>query len=202
MSRNFSATGRAARFLARFSRENMEKVIENYNSFLSGDKNALCDIVREYSDRAVCFAYCIVSDYAAAEDAVSDAFAALLYKKPRIVSAAAFKSYLYKTVRNKAYDHLRRQKKLVRCDGLEEILKGDAERDMFEREERKKLYVCMQELPAQYRDVLSLVYFDGFAADEACAITGKSKKQLYNLLSRAKSSLKTILERENINEEL
>ena len=43
---------------------------------------------------------------------------------------------------------------------------------------------------------LHLVYFEGFAPAEAARILKKSAKQVYNLLSRARASLKTILTQE------
>ena len=59
----------------------------------------------------------------------------------------------------------------------------------------------MQQLPEQYRQVLQLTYFDGFDVEQITVITKKSKKQVYNLLTRARSSLGKLLIKEGISDE-
>ena len=48
----------------------------------------------------------------------------------------------------------------------------------------------------EYRQVLVLVYFEDFQNDQVASIMGKSKKQIENLVYRAKLSLKSELEKE------
>ena len=55
---------------------------------------------------------------------------------------------------------------------------------------------AMDRLNNDYRTVLYLVYFEEVDGDGAAKIMGKSKKQLANLLYRAKQALKTELEKE------
>ena len=152
--------------------------------------------------RSVLFAYCIVGDYAAAEDIAADCFATLFTKRKQFYEQAKFKTYLYKIARNKAVDLLRRNKFTVRADDLEDMLRCDSERELFERETKRQLYVCMQKLPVQYRDVLCLIYFDGFSIPDAGAVMKKTAKQVYNLLARAKATLRKYLEEAGINEKL
>lgn len=56
-------------------------------------------------------------------------------------------------------------------------------------------------LAPQYREVLELTYFEGFTPAECAVILKKSGKQVYNLLARAKTSLKTLLEKEGLDHE-
>ena len=84
---------------------------------------------------------------------------------------------------------------------LNVLLGEDAEEGVFTSLRREKLYVFMQQLPAQYKEVLFLNYFDGFSVDEICHILKKGAKQVYNLLARARSALKEILEKEGYSYE-
>ncbi len=59
----------------------------------------------------------------------------------------------------------------------------------------------MSRLAADYRNILWLIYFEGFSNREAGMILKKSDRQIKNLLYRAKQSLKTILEREGFHYE-
>ena len=86
--------------------------------------------------------------------------------------------------------------------GLENVLiSADGEEGMLGKQRRETLYACMQKLPAPYKEVLYLSYFDGFSVKEICHILKKSAKQVYNLLSRAKASLKAILVKEGFSHE-
>lgn len=174
----------------------------SYNRFLSGDKSVIGDLVAKYSDGLVYFARCIVYDFDTAEDVAADAFATMFVKPREFENEKQFKAYLYKTARSKALDYLRRAKRVTRCDDLESAIAGNAERDVFVRERNRVLYIAMQQLKREYRDALYLVYIDGFSVDEVCTIMQKSAKQVYNLLARAKTSLRKILEKEKIYEEL
>ena len=180
----------------------MENGASSYRRFLDGDKSAIEELVKTYSDSLVLFTYCITGDYAAAEDIAADCFATLFIKRKQFAERAQFKTYLYKIARNKAIDTLRKNKFTVRCDDLEEMLKYDGETQLFERETKRQLYICMQKLPLQYKDVLCLIYFDGFSIEQAGKIMKKSTKQIYNLLARAKTTLRKYLEEAGINEKL
>lgn len=85
--------------------------------------------------------------------------------------------------------------------GLENILASENKEDIFKRERNERLYACMQKLPAPYKEVLYLSYFDGFSNAEICKILKKSAKQVYNLLSRARSTLKLHLIKEGFSYE-
>ena len=126
----------------------------------------------------------------------ADTFAALIVKRKKFREDAAFKTYLYTVARNKAIDYMRKNGKNRPLQGLENILASENKEDIFKRERNERLYACMQKLPAPYKEVLYLSYFDGFSNAEICKILKKNAKQVYNLLSRARASLKTILTQE------
>lgn len=165
----------------------------------SADSELIGELIREYSDNLIRFAYCYLKDSFAAEDVAEEAFATLIFKKKNFSSRAAFKSYLYKTARSRCIDALRLRGRQTPLEDVENVLPaGDAERDAVKREAKAALYCCMQKLPKQYGEVLYLCYIDGFSIDEACHLLKKNKKQIYNLLARAKIALKTTLTEEGI----
>ncbi len=159
-------------------------------------------LVRTYSEPLVRYAYCLVGSAAVAEDAMEDAFAALLVKGGGFDSLEQVRSWLYKTTRNKAVDYLRRHSREVPLEDVENILStSDTEENLLLRERNEKIYICLQRLPVQYREALQLYYLDGFAAERLCLIMRKSKKQVYNLLFRGKAVLKELLIQEGISDE-
>ena len=158
--------------------------------------------VHTCAEPLVRYAYCIVGSSAAAEDAMEDAFATLLVKGTAFRTPQQLRAWLYKVTRNNAVDYLRRHKRETPLCDVENVLcSSDPESDLILRQRNQSIYVCMQRLPVQYRQVLGLTYFDGFALSQVCSIMGKSKKQVYNLLNRAKVALKELLIQEGITHE-
>ncbi len=174
----------------------------DYNQYLKGDKAALDNFVRTYSDSLTRYAYCYLSDASAAEDVMEETIATLLVKRKHFLDAAHFHAYLYKLARNKSIDYLRRRAKTLPLADIEEVVSSENIEDSFVQKERnRRIYICMQELPPDYREVLYLSYFEGLNTEEVCRIMKKNTKQVYNLLARAKAALKKILLKEGITHE-
>ena len=69
-------------------------------------------------------------------------------------------------------------------------------------EERNRiLHFCMDEMNPDYREVLYLIYFEDMSYAQAADVTGKTVKQITNMLYRGKESLRKLLEREGITKE-
>lgn len=173
-----------------------------YAQYLNGDDKALELLVQAYGDNLVRFAYCFVKDFATAEDVAEDTFATLIIKRKRFSPHASFKTYLYKIARNKCLDFLRFHKRFTPLNDYENLLAGDSVEESVDKSEREKIVrACVQQLPKQYADVLFLIYIEEFSVDETSKIMDKNVKQVYNLLARAKTSLRTLLINEGIKYE-
>lgn len=174
----------------------------DYNRYLKGDKSALDTLVRTYSDPLIRYAYCYLRDSATAEDIMEETFATLIVRRKHFIDESHFHAYLYKVVRNKSIDYLRRRAKTLPLGDFDEILAETSLEDSVMKQDRNRMiYRCLEELAPQYRDVLYLNYIEGFSLEEVCHIMKKNKKQVYNLLSRAKVALKEILIKEGITHE-
>ena len=159
-------------------------------------------IIHTYSDPLVRFATSFVCNVSVAEELMEDALADVLIRDRIFNDEAHFKAYLYKAVRHRCLSYLRFHRNLVPLEDVEGVLSaGNLEADTIKKERDRVVFACLQELPLQYRQVLTLTYFDGFSVDEICAIMSRTKKQVYNLLSRAKTTLKLLLEKVGITYE-
>ena len=173
-----------------------------YRRFLNGDYTALERLVQEYSDGLIRFAYCYVKNTDIAEELMEDAFAALIVKKRRFDGADNLRAYLYKIVRNRCVDYLRMHRKQVPLADVEHVLVGEGtESALLRKENRRAVYEALQKLPAQYREILYLTYFEEYSAEDAARLLKCNKKQIYNLLHRARTSLKELLIQEGISYE-
>lgn len=180
----------------------MERGTELYNQYLRGDNGALEQLVIGYGDELIGYAYCFLRDFAAAEDVMEDTFATLIVKRKRFVARAPFEAYLFRIARNKCLDRLRKAKRETSLNDVAAFSDfSSAEYDALKSIRDEKVYKAMLTLPQDYRDVLYLMYYQGFSVDEIRAARSKNKKQVYNLLSRAKAALKEILIKEGIGHE-
>lgn len=159
-------------------------------------------LIHRYTDALVRFAYGYVRDSAAAEDAAADAIATLLFKRKRFDSEPQLRAYLYKVTRSRCVDELRRRGRSDTLEDLEHILVSEDVADIAQRRmQNAAVYVCMQQLPDAFREVLQLHYFDDFDLPQVAKIMKKDMKQVYNLHARAKIALRKLLEQEGIHHE-
>ena len=64
---------------------------------------------------------------------------------------------------------------------------------LLQEEKNKELWNALNKLSPDYRQVLYLTFFEELQPEEISKIMKKSLKQIYNLTTRAKSTLKSIL---------
>ena len=134
-----------------------------------------------------------------AEELMLDVFAYLFTKKPRIQDGG-FKAYLYKAARHMALRHKSKRKPLFSLDALTGEPDGRllAEEVIRTEERNRILHFCMDEMNPDYREVLYLTYFEDMSYAQAAEVTGKTVKQITNMVYRGKESLRRLLEREGI----
>lgn len=170
-----------------------------------GDESGLAEIIRDYSDGLILYLNSIVANIHTAEDLAEDTFVLLGTKKPRDKGKGSFRTWLYTIGRNIAIDYLRKRSKSseIPIDSVSEtIAAAECIESEYLREERKiAVHHAMSKLKAEYRQVLWLVYFEGFSNKEAAAVLGKSVHNTETLIYRARRSLKSQLEMEGFEYE-
>lgn len=185
----------------------MDNGASSYRRFLDGDDEAFVEIIRDYKDGLILYLNGYVNNIFVAEDLMEETFVKLVTKKPHFSAKYAFKTWLYTVARNVALDYLRHHKKMasIPIDELENHLVEEetVERAYLREEQKITLHRALRRLKDEYRQVLYLVFFEGFTNSEAAHAMKKSSRQIENLLYRAKQSLKSQLEKENfVYEEL
>lgn len=166
------------------------------------DNRDLESLLHAHGQSLIRYAYSITNSSAAAEDAMEDAFAALMVKGGSFQTEQQLRAWLYKVTRNKALDYLRRHRRESPLEDVENVLSSETMEDgVLLQERNRRLYLCLQALPLQYRDVLQLSYLENFEPDVVCTILHKTKKQVYNLLARAKVALREKLIEEGFTHE-
>ena len=185
----------------------MDNGASSYRRFLDGDDKGLAEIVRDYKDGLILYLNGFVNNISIAEELMEETFFKIITKKPKFQAKHSFKTWLYTIGRNVAIDYLRRNSKQVNVslDDVEFYLQDEYELEkMYIVEERKiAVHRALKELHTEYRQVLWLLYFEGFSNTDAATVMKKNSRQMKNLLYRAKSALKSELDKEGfVYEEL
>ena len=160
-----------------------------YHRYLNGDDAGLEALMKKYGNPLTLYLDGYLHDVHEAEDLMLDVFAYLFTKKPRIRDGG-FKAYLYKTARNMALRHKSKRKCLFRLDELTDESDGQLlVEEVIRTEERNRiLHFCMGEMNPDYREVLYLTYFEGMSYAQAAEVTGKTVKQITNMVYRGKEN--------------
>lgn len=181
-----------------------DRGIDCYRRFLAGDKEGLEELVAFYQRALLRFIDGYVHDAALAEDIEIDVFFELYKRKKRFDEGggASFKTYLFKIARNKALNAVkkrsRRREAPLECA---ELYEGEgADEGLFGRERAEELRSALDTLPKDYREALYLMYFEELSPEEISAVTGRSRKQVYNLLARGRAAMKERLSAEESEE--
>lgn len=185
----------------------MDNGASNYRRFLDGDDNGLAEIVKDYRDGLILYLNGIVNNISLAEELMEETFFKLITKKPRFNAKYSFKTWLYTIGRNTAIDYLRHNAKQSNTafDDLENCIQDEFDLEKLYIIDERKIAVhrALKRLNAEYRQVLWLLYFEGMSSADAAIIMKKNSRQISNLVYRAKSALKSELDKEDfVYEEL
>ncbi len=149
------------------------------------DKSKFEQLYLNYRSLMLRVAMSILHNEQDAEDAVHQAFLAILNNLEKISSVDCLqtKSYIVIIVERKSIDLIRERKKVVGLDdeaevGIEIPMPGDS-----------PLADALAKLPPRYREVLQLRFFAGYSIKEVAALLGIEYGAVQRLLLRAKDAL-------------
>ncbi len=187
----------------------MDNGASSYRRFLDGDREAFDEIIKEYRNSLTLFLERYVHDMATAEDLAIDAFMELLVHPKRYNFKTSLKTYLFMIGRSRALDYLKHRKRLtmisLESEETEELPAEDngewrssVEEAVLRDEQKRMVNEALDKLPEELRLAVHLVYFEELSYEEAAKVMGKKRKQVDNLLYRAKKELRTILEKDGV----
>lgn len=125
-----------------------------------------------------------------------DAFAEVAAGPAVFSGRSSFKTWLFSVGKHLALKRLRRQRRELSLEELQETDRSPQPETALLREERdRQLYAALERIAPEYREVLLLQYMEDMAPAEVARVTGRRVKQVYNLIDRGKLALRSELER-------
>jgi RNA polymerase sigma-70 factor (ECF subfamily) len=164
------------------------------------DVVAFAELYDFYLPRIYGFVYRRVPDHNVAEDLTAMTFQRALenVRRPDFRNDS-FGGWLYRVASNAVVDHVRRDRHLVALDtGEYGELPGDVALDALSAAlDRDQLRRGLQSLPASYREVLVLRFYDDLDPAEMCAMLGCSREALAVRVHRALRALRAAIAKDS-----
>lgn len=174
----------------------MDNGASSYRRFLDGDESAFNEIMEELFRSLVFFINGYVHDIHAAEDIAIDVFSDLVVHRHRYNFKVTLKTYVFMLGRSRALDYIKHRKvlsfvELSEAEGVED--EKTLEEIVLADKRKRTVHSAIAKLSEDMRVVIHLIYFEEMTYDEAAKVMKKNRKQVDNLLYRAKKELRIIL---------
>ena len=174
----------------------MDNGASSYRRFLDGDESAFNVIMKELFRSLVFFIDGYVHDVYAAEDIAIETFSDLVVHKHRYNFKVTLKTYVFMLGRSRALDYIKHRKvlsfiELSEAEGIED--EKTLEELVLADERKRVVNAAIAKLPEDMRVVIHLIYLEEMTYEEAAKVMKKKRKQVDNLLYRAKKELHIIL---------
>ena len=164
-----------------------------------GDPDAFDALLARYQNRLYRYLVRLTVDPAAAEDLFQETWLKVLTRIHRYDERRPFEPWLFAVARNLAIDHLRKaspdsldepsedgETKIARLGAGEP---GSLER-LLEKERRGRLERTLEELPALYREALSLRFEEEMSFEEIAEVLSAPVSTVKSRVQRALSTLR------------
>jgi RNA polymerase sigma factor (sigma-70 family) len=150
-----------------------------------------------YGDAITKLAYHYVRDWGRAEDIAQDVFISAYQNIDYFKGKSSEKTWIYRIAVNRCKDILKssgfRRTILSRFDFLQTKSTETPELTVVQRDTSHVLIKCLFELPAKYREVILLFYYDELSLLEVSEILGIKIDTVKTRLRRARGRLKIAL---------
>ena len=159
-------------------------------------QNILEEIYEKYYRSVYLYAYSLCKNHHLAQEICSDTFFKALLSCGDDTPSIQY--WLLRVCKNCFIDHWRKAQKRSPATIEELPLKADDDPldAILQKDEHRRLYQAILQLPEQTREVLLLFYFEGFSGQQIAAVTGRTPGAVRTLLYRARAQLKDLLKEE------
>lgn len=175
--------------------DSQAKLIEGLKN---GDENAVKQLVFLYSDRLLQVATLILKDQYLAEDVVQESLLVAINKIHQL-RGDDLSPWLYRILVNRCRKEQRKKPwsvveylpknelELVPATGV------DVERDVLEKDTDREVMYAIAQLPARYREVVTLYYLEEFSLETIAKVTQEPLGTIKSRLHRARKRLQKFL---------
>ncbi len=173
----------------------LQRDIDIWNAFRSGDKGAFATIYELHFDALYSYGKRFITDETRVEDAIQDLFINLWRSHANVSPVDNIKFYLFRSLRRDIYRITEKEKIFPKVEldaflreyehpGEEHIIHDD------EKELTQKLVAVLQSLSKRQLEAITLRYYENFSISEIAEIMDVSDKTVRNTLHNSLTLLR------------
>lgn len=165
----------------------------------SGNANAYAALVSKYKDMTFTLALRMVGNREDAEEVAQDTFVKAYKALDSFKGTSKFSTWLYRIVYNTSLDYIKKQKRVVLSEHIDEVNEADigsmqnALTYIEEKEKKEMIEKALLQVPEDERVLLTLFYFEELSLKEISEIVNISYDNVKIKLYRSRKKLFHIL---------
>jgi RNA polymerase sigma-70 factor (ECF subfamily) len=159
----------------------------------AGDEAAFAELVGRYDARLRYFLRKLTAPERA-DDLLQDVWLDVLRHLPRLADPQAFRAWVYRIARDKAFGLLRRAQRAEQPLGDTDVPDDSVDNGGFDEEDATRIHAALDRLPAEQREVLVLRFVEAMTYDEIARATGQPLGTVRSRLFYGKQALRKLLE--------
>lgn len=157
------------------------------------DKKIYTEIIRRYQEKLRRYIFNIVQDEGKAEDILQETFIKAFINLRGFDKNKKFSSWIYRIAHNESVNIVKKYKKQFSLKENLNLDSGiDIEDEFIKKELRGKVRNCLNQIPVDYREVLTLYFFEEKTYEEISEILRMPKSTVGTKIKRAKALMKKI----------
>ena len=169
-------------------------------AFQTGDEFAFVALYNRYKDAVYAFCVKMLLNRELAQDVMQDTFLRVYENRERLMKTDSFKAWLFTIARNQCLNQLRRNNWQIPLDpemALPPHIQGAKHTPVQDLEKSEKIQLVnryLQELKADYREVIILREYQNMSYEEIAAVTRSTLSAVKSRLFKARKKLGKYLE--------
>lgn len=169
---------------------------ELVNRVLTGDQHATRVLIDQYQRLVVHTVARLIDHDQDREELCQDVFIKVFQNLGNFKFDSKLSTWIVTIAYRLSINFLKKQKKRKSEQDLDKVAfeLGTADSSVEDRDFARFIHRLIQQMPEQYRTVLTLYHLDGFAYPEIVEITGMPEGTVKNYLFRARKKLKELSE--------
>lgn len=160
------------------------------NDVLNGNTEAYAELIGRYHIGLIIHCERLIGDREEAEDIAQEAFVKAYTNLKKFNPEYSFSTWLYKIATNAALDYMRKHKKQIQVEDIEQLTQV-TENNFLEKEQHQAVRDAVKKLkPPEYKYVIEAYYWRGLSYQEIAQELNKPINTIGTYILRAKTKLK------------
>jgi RNA polymerase sigma-70 factor (ECF subfamily) len=164
----------------------------------TGDEAALEELIDRYHPRLRYFLRKLLGSAETAEDCLQEVWLDVFRHVSRLADPQAFRAWLYRIARDRAFGVLRRSHRAAQSLGESDVIDESDDEGDFTAEDAAEIHAALDALPPEQREALVLRFLEEMTYDEIARVTSQPLGTVRSRIHYGKRALRRALENRSV----